>query len=287
MPFQLALVQMQVDGGRKVANLARAEQNIAEAAQHGAHVVLLPEAMTLGWTLPTSRAEADTIPDGLSCQRLCAAARRHQVYVCSGLIEKVEMVAATKSALPTPEQVYNAAVLIDPEGRVLLRHRKLNELEIGHACYDQGDRLNVVDTPLGRIGVLICADANTQGQVLTRALALMGADVILSPAAWAVPPDHDNAKEPYGATWRNCYTPVARDFRVWIAGVSNVGTVEGGAWNGWHCIGCSLVVAPGGREVLQGPYGKTADTILYVEITPEKRPARGTGWEAYWKKRET
>ena len=55
------------------------------------------------------------------------------------------------------------AVLLDPEGRMLLHHRKLNELEIGHTCYDQGDRLGVVQTSVGTMGLMICADAFARG----------------------------------------------------------------------------------------------------------------------------
>src|SRR6188768_3451844 len=66
--FKLAMVQMRVDGGAKDKNLARAEDRIAEAAQNGAEVVLLPEALTLGWTHPSSLTEAEPIPSGESCQ---------------------------------------------------------------------------------------------------------------------------------------------------------------------------------------------------------------------------
>src|SRR5206468_10088595 len=68
--FRLALVQMLVEGGRKEANLQRALDRIDEAAARGAHVVVLPEAMTLGWTHPSARTEADQIPDGQACARL-------------------------------------------------------------------------------------------------------------------------------------------------------------------------------------------------------------------------
>ena len=287
MPFKLALIQMSVRGGRKQENLQHAVELIAQAAAAGADVILLPEAMTLGWTHPSSRAQADAIPDGESCRVLRDAARRHGKYICSGLIEKsIEPAFDAANPGATVERVYNAAVLIDPAGEVILHHRKLNELDIGHDCYDQGDRLGVVESPWGRLGLMICADGFAPGQVLTRSLGMMGADVILSPSAWAVPHDFDHTKTPYGQTWRNCYCPVARDFRVWIAGVSNVGKIDGGPWSGWNCIGCSLVIAPGGREVLQGPFGPAAETILYVDVAPEPRPARGTDWQKIWDARK-
>src|SRR5262249_60107265 len=81
--FKLALVQMRVDGGRKDENLRRADERIAEAAARGADVILLPEAMDLGWTHPSARRETDPDPDASTCRRLRDAARRHRRYVCS------------------------------------------------------------------------------------------------------------------------------------------------------------------------------------------------------------
>jgi predicted amidohydrolase len=268
--FKLALIQMRVAGGRKAENLQSACAWIAQAARAGAQVVVLPEAMTLGWTDPSARTEADAIPAGAACAQLCAAARQHGLYICSGLTEKAD------------DKTFNAAVLINPQGEVILHHRKLNELEIAHDLYALGDRLQVARTPLGTFGVMICADAFARGQTISRTLGLMGADMILSPCAWAVPADHDNTREPYGQLWLDNYCPVARDFRLWIAGVSNVGWITGGPWHGRKCIGCSLVVDSEGHPVLRGPYGPDAQALLSLDVPLQARPAQGTGWESLW-----
>lgn len=198
-------------------------------------------------------------------------AKESGVFVCAGLAER------------NGDATFNSAVLISPAGDLLLHHRKINELEIGHPYYGAGDRLQTVHTPLATFGLMICADAFARDQVLSRSLALMGAQVILSPCAWAVAADHDNKREPYGELWRKNYSPVARDFRIWIAGVSNVGWLTAGPWAGRKCIGCSLLVNPSGDEVLMGPYGPDAEAILYQEIKPVARPTRGDGWEGLWK----
>jgi predicted amidohydrolase len=272
--FKLAMIQMRVAGGRKAENLARAAALTAEAAAAGARVALLPEALSLGWTHPAAAAEADAVPEGESCLALRGLAREHGLYVCGGIVERAG------------GRVYNSAVLIDPAGSVLLCHRKLNELEIGHDFYALGDRLAVAATPWGRFGLMICADAFARGQVIARTLGLMGAGIILSPCAWAVPADHDNTREPYGKLWRDNYGPVARDFRLWIVGVSNVGWLTAGPWQGRKCIGCSLLVGPDGEARLTGPYGEDAETILYAEVRPEPRPAQGDGWPRLWQGRD-
>lgn len=252
--MNLALAQMLVEPGQPAANLARAEQRIGEAAARGAEVVLLPECLDFGWTHPSARELATSIPAGESCQRLIAAARRHRVFVCAGIVERAG------------DRLYNAAVLLDPEGRLLLHHRKIHELDFGRELYATGDRLGVADTPFGRIGVMICADGFAPGQVISRTLALMGARIILSPCAWAVPADHDNEREPYGRIWLENYGAVCRDTGVTIAGCSNVGEVTAGPWAGRPCIGCSLVIGPDGQPLVRGSYGAAAEELIVLKI---------------------
>lgn len=255
-PFRLALAQMLVEGGRPAENLRRAEQRIAEAAAGGAQVVVLPEALSLGWTHPSAALGAEPIPDGPSCRRLRRAARQAGVYVAAGLVEAVD------------GRIFNSAVLIDPDGGVLLRHRKIHELDIALGLYSCGsaDCLSVTPTPFGVLGLMVCADAFAPGEWITRRLAALGAQVLLSPCAWAVPPGYDQAREPYGRLWKECYGAPARDCRLWIAGASSVGPISAGPWAGWACIGCSLVVGPDGAPVRMAPYGPAADTLLYVDV---------------------
>jgi len=257
--FKLALIQMHVDYGDRDANLAHASELIDEAASHNADLVLLPEAMDLGWTDPSAKFLATPIPDGETCQFLIHKAKEKGLYVCSGLVEKKD------------DRVFNAAILVDPSGEIILHHRKINELDIGLQFYEVGDRLDICQTEFGKMGIIICADAFAKDHVLSRSLCQMGADMILSPCSWAMSAEHDNQQAPYGDTWRDCYLPVAEESGVWIAGVSNVGWIKSGPWEGRKCIGCSMVVNPDGKEVLQGPYGVDAETILYIDIETEKK----------------
>jgi predicted amidohydrolase len=240
--------------------LRHAEELIERAVAEQAQVVVLPEAMNLGWTHPSAHSLAETIEHGAVCDRLATLAGQYHIYICSGLVERAG------------DQVFNAAVLFGPDGRLLLHHRKINELDIAHNCYALGDRLAVVPTPLGVFALMICADGFAQGQVISRALALMGAQVILSPSAWAVPADYDSAAKPYGQLWLDNYRPVACEFGLWIAGVSNVGPITAGPWAGRKCIGCSLLVGPDGQPALTGPYGEAAEAVLTHAVTINPRP---------------
>ncbi|MBL9127521.1 MAG: 16S rRNA (cytidine(1402)-2'-O)-methyltransferase [Verrucomicrobiales bacterium] len=195
---RLAMAQMRVEPGRPGENLDRAEALIRRAREEGASLVLLPEVLDFGWTDPSALEGAGGIPDGESFARLSAAAAREGIHVCAGLAER------------HGERLFNAAVLLGPDGELLLHHRKIHEIPFARALYATGNRLGVVETALGRIGVMICADALAPDRIVPRTLGEMGAEFVVSPCAWAVPPDHDNARSPYGGLWLEAYGPVAR-----------------------------------------------------------------------------
>lgn len=262
----VAMVQMRVVPGEKTGNLRRAGRLIRRAADDGARLVVLPEALPLGWTDPSARRLADEIPGGHSLAVLQETAEAAGVYVCSGLVER------------SGTGIYNSAVLIAPDGKLLLHHRKINELAIAHDLYGPGQRLEVAETPLGQIGLMICSDGFAEGQSLSRALGYLGADLILSPSSWAVPSDHNQKLDPYGTLWLDNYIPVARDFSLWIIGVSNVGWIRGGPWRGRKCIGCSLAINPKGEIAARGPYGVDAESIINLQVELVPRPARGDLW---------
>src|SRR5262245_14461738 len=117
--FRLAMVQMRVDAGSSEENVARAKARIAEAFSKGAQVILLPEAFTLGWTHPSAGSKAESIPAGKACEELSQCSRQNRCYICAGLVER------------SGSQIFNAAIMLGPDGELLIHHRKINELEIG------------------------------------------------------------------------------------------------------------------------------------------------------------
>ena len=262
-PFRLGMAQTLVEGGRPAANLDRAVAAIRQAADLGCRVVVLPECLDLGWTHPSARELAQPVP-GPHFDRLARAAREAGVYVAAGLVERAG------------SRLFNAAVLIGPAGDLLLHHRKVNELDIALDLYSVGDRVGVAHTPLGTFGLNVCADNFADSLAIGHVLCRMGAQVILSPSAWAVDADHDNARDPYGRLWLDAYTELARLYDVTVVGVSNVGWMTGGPWAGRKCIGSSLAVGPGGTVLARGPYGEAAEAVVCVDVEPRPPVARGT-----------
>jgi predicted amidohydrolase len=266
--LRLAMAQMRVEWGEPERNLEHAAELVAEGARQRCGAVLLPECLDIGWTHPDAARLAEPIP-GPRSDMLARAARIGGVWVVAGLTER------------EGDLTYNAAVLVSPDGEIALKHRKINVLDIAQPYYAIGDRLGVARTPFGAVGLDICADNFRDSLVLAHSLARMGARALLSPCAWAVDADHDNEKDPYGAMWEKSYSAIARAYEVPVVGVSNVGPIRGGPWEGRKCIGCSLAVGPDGSVLARGPYGEDAEALIRVDLELSPMPAMGTqvaGW---------
>ena len=261
--FKLGMGQILVEGGQPDRNIGRAVDMISRAAEEGCRIVVLPECLDLGWTNPSAKSLALPVP-GPVTDKLAAAAVKGRIHVVAGLTER------------DGEKVYNTAVLISPEGGILLKHRKINVLDIAQDLYSIGDRLGVVETPLGVIGINICADNFPGSLVFAHSLARMGAQMILSPSAWAVAANHDNRMDPYGGMWKEAYGTIGRLYDTYVVGVSNVGWIHGGPWDGMKCIGNSIAAGPGGNVVAEGPYGEAAEQLVVFEVRPVLREKTGT-----------
>jgi len=260
---KLAMGQMLVEGGKLRENLRRAVEMVRQAAAQRTQIVVLPECLDLGWTHSSARRLAERIP-GRASDELGRAAKEAGIYVVAGLTERCE------------DRLFNAAVLIAPDGEILSKHRKINVLDIAQDLYDTGDRLSVARTALGTIGLNICADNFPDSLCLGHALARMGAQALLSPSAWAVDADHDPVAQPYGRLWKGSYATLAKLYEMPVIGVSNVGWITDGPWNGRKCIGCSLAVGAEGQVLAQAPYGETAEALIIVEIELTPRTVTGT-----------
>lgn len=251
--LRIGMAQMLVVPGALEDNLARAVAMIDAAARDGCAIVVLPECLDVGWTSTAAVALAQPIPGPVS-DRLCQAAASAGIIVVAGLTER------------DGERLFNAAILVSGDGTILAKHRKINEMDFARKVYDAGTSLHVVATEHGVIGLDICADNAFPSLALGRALAAMGAEVLLSPCAWAVPPGFDNSVRAYGDEWVTAYGALARETGMPIIGVSNVGPVVGGDWDGWRCIGASLAVGGDGEVVVQAPFSDHEEALVTVDI---------------------
>src|SRR5262249_41471792 len=106
-------------------------------------------------------------PDGPEIRRLVALAG--DLVVCAGYCEDAGPVR------------YNSAVCVSGDG-VLGRHRKVHQPLGEGASYAAGDRFEAFDTPVGRLGMMICYDKAFPEAA--RSLALDGAEIVVCMSAW-------------------------------------------------------------------------------------------------------
>jgi predicted amidohydrolase len=202
--------------------------------------VVFPECSLVGWLSPSARSAAEVIPGALT-QKIRELSKRHKLAVVVGLEER------------EGGRVYNSAVMLDRDGEILARHRKINELEIGLEVYSRGGSLNVFEFEGRTCAVDICADS--WNPVITDALYEMGARVIFSPSAWAVEP----GGEATNIAWiRETYRQRAAGRDLFIVSPNGVGAVTEGPWKGRLLQGNSLVTGPNGEALLKGPTNQPA-----------------------------
>jgi predicted amidohydrolase len=149
---------------------------------------------------------------------------------------------------------------------VVLHHHKINELDFARELYQTGSKVDTVSTEFGTVGLMICADALSQDDRVIERLIAQGADVILSPSAWAVPSDHNNDINPYGSLWVGAYRNGLGSSNTWIVATSNVGVISQGVWAGHLCIGNSIAIGPEVEQMQVFPFGSDAVHIEMVEI---------------------
>jgi predicted amidohydrolase len=138
--------------GDKAANYRRIEPLIREAASHQAKVVCTTECFLDGYaiadkTIPLEqyRALGEPIPQGEYFRKLSGLARELNIFLIAGMLEA------------DGESRFNAAVLIGPRGELVGKYHK-QRLEHEAVRNTAGTVSSVIETPFGRVGVMICAD---------------------------------------------------------------------------------------------------------------------------------
>ena len=247
---RVAVVQFdpQVGIQHSQANLEHSLELAREAAMNGANLIVLPELANTGYLFGTRQEaflHAELIPEGPSMQAWLDFARKHQVYLAAGLAERDGV------------QLFDSAVLVGPGG-FIGKYRKAHLWNREKLWFTPGNLgFPVFDTPIGRIGLLICWDI--WFPEVPRLLSLQGADIIcsLNNWIWTPPPLFDDS----GKCMASYLTMTAAHANnVFIAAANRIGEEQGERY-----LGCSLITGTNGW-----PIGKVASadeqTILYADI---------------------
>ncbi len=173
-------------------NIQKSQDYVAEAAERGAQYICFPEAYPGPWKAPLSYSPLEP---------LIEMASKHGVYIVAG---------ANYPVPGEPSKGYCSEVLIGPDGLIGRYNRTIPKgpwIYKGGRFWDfdyqEANELPVLDTPLCRVGILICSEVYSPE--LSRILALKGAEIIFLPAGIC--------KYELHHTWRNL---------VWARAIENL-----------------------------------------------------------------
>jgi predicted amidohydrolase len=236
---KFAVVQMHTRPLDPDANLQKVVTRLEQAAAQGAELAVFPECALTGYFLSAEEAASvgETVP-GPRTERLAEACRLHNVHAVVGTIEN-----------DAAGRCFNTAILVGPDG-LLGRYRKTHLLCLGVDRFlTPGDSPPAVyETPLGRLGVLICYDLRFPEPA--RGLALAGAQAILLPTAW-----------PTAATLYPDYVARTRaaENGVFLVAADHVGEEQGSGY-----LGRSMIVGPDGEVLAEA--GTKEEALLIADV---------------------
>jgi predicted amidohydrolase len=210
----------------------------AQAAAQGAHLLILPEMYLSGYNIGPENA----LKHAITAEGLVPAqsiAREHNIALVFGYPERVG------------DNVANSAVLIGPDGAILLNYRKSHLFgDLDRAMFKHiGADFPLAELHNHKIGLLICYDIEFPEPA--RRLALAGADIILVPTA---------QMEPYEQVARFVIPARAYENQVYLAYANHAGNDDGLAY-----IGLSSICGPNGAILAAAG---TGDEMLYAVTDP-------------------
>jgi len=242
MNLTLSLAQMRVTVSQPEENLRKAELWIAEAARRGSDVICFPEMWTTGFNwLSNDRMAA--LHDKI-VERVANMAKAYGIWINGSML-----------ALNEAGKVSNTSFLFNARGEQAGAYRKTHLFSLLHedAHMAPGDRLTVVDTPWGRVGLAICYDIRFPE--LFRTYALKGVEIVFCPMAFPYPRlDH----------WKILVRARAIENQLFMVGINQVGSEDFGADGIVTYFGSSGIIDPWGRTVIEA--GETDEMLLTATV---------------------
>jgi 5-aminopentanamidase len=240
--MKIAVLQGPQSSADPPTHLALLGECAARAQTLGARLLIAPEMFLTGYHIGAEAIRALAEPaDGAAAQQVAQIARDTGVALLYGYAER------------DGEAIYNAAQLIDRDGRRLANHRKTHLFgDVDRHVFTAGAALTLAELDGLRLGVLICYELEFPENV--RLLALAGADLIAVPTA---------LMQPYRFVARTLVPARAFENQVFVAYANRCDTERE-----FDYIGLSCVIAPDGAELARA--GKH-EALLFADLEPRRQ----------------
>jgi (R)-amidase len=227
MPTTVAACQLALSDLDVEANLAAVGSRVRGLPDEVA-VALFPEYALTGFVADERVADVALSRDGPEVERLESLARESGTALLAGFVERAADGERGREAR------YNTTVYVAPDGaRAFYRKRHLWEGE--REVLDAGTERVVVDTPVGKTGILTCYDLNFVGD--SAAFTRDRVDALFVVGAWPAP---------YSENWTLLLRARALDGVRWVVGAGRTGRREVPDARAVAYAGRSLVARPDG-----------------------------------------
>ncbi|WP_224983515.1 carbon-nitrogen family hydrolase [Geomonas agri] len=242
--IKAAALQFNIALGDIDKNLAYVTEKLHQLAKDGVELAVLPEM----WSCAFDYRQLNQLA-------LRTPALVEQVVDLSG-----ELGMTIIGSLPEPhgEKVYNTSYVAD-RGKLVGSYRKMHLFGLMHEDrhLDRGDSVCLLDTSVGKIGVIICYDLRFPE--LSRRLAVDGAEILVITGEWPKPREEH---------WRTLIRARAIENQLFVVATNTCGMI-----GKLDFFGSSLIVNPKGELLAEGGYENCEPTAILD-------PAEITSWRA-------
>ncbi|WP_375751500.1 carbon-nitrogen hydrolase family protein [Vibrio sp. HN007] len=232
---KIGIIQM-TSGPKPKENLQYIKEQLDVLASSGVKLVLTPENALVFGDKKDYHKNAEILGEGIIQSQLASLAKQHQIWLIIGSMP-----------IRQEQRVTTTTLVFNPDGELAAYYDKLHMFDVdvadNHSRYREsetfaaGNRLSLVDTSLGRVGLSICYDVRFPH--MYSELRKQDADIIVVPAAFTATTGK--------AHWEVLLRARAIETQCWIVACGQGGIHPCGRETWGH----SMIIDPWGNVVMK------------------------------------
>jgi omega-amidase len=241
--MKIAVAQISCSVGDPGANLLKVRDFSARAKQADADLIVFPEMIDTGYSMPVIQANAASWTDGF-VPELQEIARKLSIAIVSGLSER------------DGASIYNSQVFVDQQGNIISKYRKTHLFAVApieeHKCFSPGDAFTSFAFAGLRFGFSICYDLRFP-EMYRKLVIEQNANALIVSSAWPFPRvEH----------FRTLAMARAIENQSYVIAANRVGTDDGVSF-----CGTSAIIDPGG--IIIASASPDREELIQAELSQE------------------
>ena len=241
--MKIAVAQISCSIGDPGANLLKVRDFSARAKQADADLIVFPEMIDTGYSMPVIQANAASWTDGFAPE-LQEIARKLSIAIVSGLSER------------DGASIYNSQIFVDQQGNIISKYRKTHLFAVApieeHKCFSPGDAFTSFAFAGLRFGFSICYDLRFP-EMYRKLVIEQNANALIVSSAWPFPRvEH----------FRTLAMARAIENQSYVIAANRVGTDDGVSF-----CGTSAIIDPGG--IIIASASPDREELIQAELSQE------------------